>query len=194
MSLSLKFTNASVKSIHFTFLLLDFRFRFRKHMISVTLMERFQRIFWMRESEQRFNVSQTCRNTFLVSTCFCLRTTQRVSPYSSDLGMNQTSSFLLQSDKLVIFPHLLLCKYSGEASRARICSSSKSDSGGGVAMPSVESQVEAMLGLWKNDGLTHESSCSARSLSSARCLWVRPDSHYSHVVDLRRYQSHRKGS
>ena len=41
MSLSLKFTNASVKRIHFAFLLQEFRFRFRKHMISVTLMDRF---------------------------------------------------------------------------------------------------------------------------------------------------------
>ena len=39
---------------------------------------------------------------------FGLKTTQRVSPYSSELEMNLTSSFLLQSDKLVMGPHLLL--------------------------------------------------------------------------------------
>ena len=43
--------------VHFTFLLQDFRFRYRKHMISVTLRERFHRIFRMRESAQRFIVS-----------------------------------------------------------------------------------------------------------------------------------------
>ena len=33
---------------------------------------------------------------------------QRVCPYSSDPEMNRTSSFLVQSDKLAIGPHLLL--------------------------------------------------------------------------------------
>ena len=39
---------------------------------------------------------------------FFLNTTRRVSPYSSDLEMNLTSSFLLQSDELAIGPHLLV--------------------------------------------------------------------------------------
>ena len=51
-------------------------------------------------------------------------------------------SVLSQSDKHVIGPHLLLSlslsrKYSGGASRARICSSS--DPAGGVAVLSEES-------------------------------------------------------
>ena len=43
---------------------------------------------------------------------YCFKTTQRVSPYSSDLEMHLTSSFLLQSDKLPIGPHLLLAPAS----------------------------------------------------------------------------------
>ena len=79
-----------------------------------------------------------CQKIFLNSIFFCLETTRRVSPYSSEHEMNLTLSFLLQSDKLVIGPHLLLsCKYSGEESRAQICWSSKSDSGGDVAMLST---------------------------------------------------------
>ena len=62
------------------------------------------------------------------------------------------------------------CKYCGEAYRARIWSSSNSESGGGVVMLSAESQVEAMLGWWKIRGLTRKSSCSARSWYSERCL------------------------
>ena len=44
----------------------------------------------------------------LDSTSSCLKTTQQVSPYSSELEKNWTSSFLVHSDKLVIGPHLLL--------------------------------------------------------------------------------------
>ena len=51
IKLSLKVTNASVQSLHFTLLLQDFRFRFRKHVISVSLEERFYRLLRLRESE-----------------------------------------------------------------------------------------------------------------------------------------------
>ena len=61
--------------------------------------------------------------------------------------MNWTSSFLVQSDELV----------DRSALASRSCrSSSKADSGGGVAMLSAESQVQVVLGLWKNKGLTRE--------------------------------------
>ena len=66
---------------------------------------------------------------------------------------NWTSSFLVQSDKLAIVLHWLRaqCGYSGDASRARSCSSSKSDSEGD-AMLSAESQVDAMIDWWKDKG------------------------------------------
>ena len=48
------------------------------------------------------------RKTFLDSTYFCSKTMRKVSLYLSDLEMNWTSCFLVQSDKLVIVPHLLL--------------------------------------------------------------------------------------
>ena len=70
-----------------------------------------------------------------------------VSPYLSDPEMNWTSSFLLQSDKLAIVPHLplaLVGTVGKPAEDESIWSSSKSESGG-VAMLSAESQVEAML-------------------------------------------------
>ena len=60
MSLPLKFTNASVKRIHFTFLLHEFRSRFSnsKHVISVTIKKRFCNIYMVRESEERFVAPQ----------------------------------------------------------------------------------------------------------------------------------------
>ena len=90
------------------------------------------------------------RKVLLDSTSFCLKTAQRVSPYSPSLRVspyfleserNLTLSLLGKSDKLVIGQHLLLspAKYSGESSMVRICSSSRSESGGGVAMLSAES-------------------------------------------------------
>ena len=91
----------------------EFRFRFSRR-----VEKRFRRIYWMRESEINVHCSQKpvdvsrknllFRKTFLDSTCFCLKPTRRVSPYLSDLEVNWTSSFLAQSDKLVIIPHLLL--------------------------------------------------------------------------------------
>ena len=70
--------------------------------------------------------------------------------------MKLTQSFLCRNDKLDRSALASLsCKYSGEASMYRICSSSKSDSGGRVAMLSAESQVGVTLGQWKNIGLTN---------------------------------------
>ena len=84
----------------------------------------------------------------LVDTFFCVRTLRQVSLHFLGSEMN---FFLWTSDKLVIGRHLLSlsCKYSGEASKFRIRSSPKSDSGGGVAMLSAESSVDVNLGLWK---------------------------------------------
>ena len=83
--------------------------------------------------------------------------------------MNLTLSFLSRSDKLVIGQHLLLSPVNTVVKPAwsRICESSKSDSGGGVAMLSAESQVDVILGVWKNIGLTNmEVSSSVRSFGS----------------------------
>ena len=62
-ALSLKFTNASVKRIHFTFLLHDFGFRFRKRVIPVTLQNRFHRSFRIRELN---------KGSLFPKTCWCL--------------------------------------------------------------------------------------------------------------------------
>ena len=48
------------------------------------------------------------RKMCLDSTFFGLKTMRQVSLYLSDLEMNWTSSFLVQSDKLAIVLHLLL--------------------------------------------------------------------------------------
>ena len=57
-SLLLKFTNESVKRFHFVFLLHEFRSRCSKQVISVPMKKRFRNICRVRETEQRFNVSQ----------------------------------------------------------------------------------------------------------------------------------------
>ena len=70
-----------------------------------------------------------------------LKTVRQVSLHLrlSDLEMNWTSSFLVQSDKHAIVLQLHLAPVGTvEASRARSCSSSESDSGG-VPMLSAES-------------------------------------------------------
>ena len=175
-SLPLKFTNASVKRLHFIFLHHEFRSRFSKQMISITIKKRFRSIYRVRESSQKpVDVSREnllSRKTFLDSTYFCLEAKRQVSLYLSDLEMNWTSSFLVQSDKLAIVLHLLLAPVStvGEASRARSISSSKTESGCGVAMPSGESQVDAVICWWTVRGLTRKSSCSVTCLSSVKCL------------------------
>ena len=69
--------------------------------------------------------------------------------------MNWTSSFLFQSDKHAIVPHLPLASVDTveKASRARTWSSSESESGGGVAMLSAESLVDAVIGWWMDKSL-----------------------------------------
>ena len=93
---------------------IEFRSRFSKQVISITIKKRIRSIYQVRESEERL---KTCwclrenllyRKTFLDSTYFRLKTTRQVSLYLSDLEMNWTSSFLVQSDKLAIVLHLLL--------------------------------------------------------------------------------------
>ena len=76
--------------------------------------------------------------------------------------MNLTSRFLLQSDKLAIGPHLLLAPACKPAEH-EIAHRQSPTQEGGVAMLTAEWKVEAVLGLWKNNGLTRKSSCSARS-------------------------------
>ena len=151
MSLLLKFTNASVKRIHVTFLLQEFTSCFSKQEISITIKKRFRRIYWITESRESFFFSHKpvvvfrksllYRKTFLDSTCFGLKTTRQVSLYLSDREMNWTSSFFRAEwwtfDRSAFASRS--CRYSGEATRARICSSSKSESGGGVKMLSAES-------------------------------------------------------
>ena len=57
MSLSLKYTNASVKSINFTFLLQDFRFCFCEWMISLFFKNQHHSFFQIREPDERFTFS-----------------------------------------------------------------------------------------------------------------------------------------
>ena len=65
---------------------------------------------------------------------------RQVSLYLSDLEMNWTSSFLAQSEILAIVLHLLLAPVGVvKPAEHGSCSSSKSDSGSGVAMLSAES-------------------------------------------------------
>ena len=114
----LKFTNASVKRFHFVFLLREFRSRFSKHVISTAIKKRFRNIYRVREAEQRFIAPKKpvdvlrklglYREMCLDSTCSGLKTLRQVTLYLSDLEMNWTSSFLVQSDKLAIVLHLLL--------------------------------------------------------------------------------------
>ena len=82
-----------------------------------------------------------CRKVLLDSTSFCMTTALRGS-HSPSL-QDSTCSFGSQMNLTLSFRDRsalasLSCKYSAEASRVRICSSSNSDSGG-VAMLSAES-------------------------------------------------------
>ena len=104
-SLPLKFANASVKSLQFPFLLHEFRSRFSKHVISITIKKRFRSIYRIRESEERFVAPKKTvdvirenllhRKMFLDSNYLCLKTKRQVSLYLSDAEMNWTSSFLV---------------------------------------------------------------------------------------------------
>ena len=60
MSLSLKFTNASVKSIKFAFLLQDFRFCVCELMISMFFKNCSRSLFQIREPEASFVFSFNC--------------------------------------------------------------------------------------------------------------------------------------
>ena len=117
--------------------------------------------------------SSLSEKKFLDSTSFCLKTTTHLSPRTYRIlrwTRHQVFSFTeWQTCNRSAFASRF-CKYCGKAYRARIWSSSNSESGGGVAMLSAESQVEAMLGWWKVSSLTRKSSCSARSWYSERCL------------------------
>ena len=77
-----------------------------------------------------------CRSEMLDSTFFCVRTQLQVSLHLLGSEMSLTQSSLCRSEKLVVGLHLLLSPVGtvGEASISLICSSSKSDSGGKVAM------------------------------------------------------------
>ena len=113
ISFPLKFTNATVKSGYFTFLLHEFRSRSSKHVISMTIKKRVRSVYRIRESKERFvapkNLLMTSQGKiFSIGKRFMIQPTRKVSMNLSDLEMNWTSSFLVQSDKLVIVLHLLL--------------------------------------------------------------------------------------
>ena len=129
----------------------EFRSSFSKQVISVPIKKRFRNICRVRESEGRFipqkktvdvlRENPLCRKTFLDSNYFCSKTTRQVSLYVSDLEMNWTSSFLVQSDKLAIVLRLLLAPVSTVVKPAvhEVAHCLKSDSRSGVAMLSAES-------------------------------------------------------
>ena len=95
----------------------------------------------------------------------------------SDLEMDWTSSFLFQSDKTCDRSELASRsgRYRGEASRARICSSSKSASCG-VAMLSVESRswrqerTGCRTNLWHDPQFQWSDRLQCKSLSPVH-LW-----------------------
>ena len=148
MSLPLKFTNASVKRIHFTFLLHEFRSRFSKQVISVSDKKKFRNICRVRESG-KVRCSQKpvdvlrenllYRKTFLDSAYFCLKTKRQVSLYLSDREMNCTSSFDVQSNKLATSPHLLLT----------VLKPPEHEIAHRLSPSPAESLVDAVLGWWK---------------------------------------------
>ena len=100
---------------------------------------------------------------------FSVKTLRQVSLYLSDLEMNWTSSFLVQSDKLTIVLHLLLAPVGTVVKPAEheVVRRPSPIPGGGVAMLSAESLVDAVIDWWKDKGLTRKSSCSVSCLSSA---------------------------
>ena len=81
-------------------------------MIFVSIKRRFRNICRVRESDEWFVASQkpvdvlrknlSYRKMFHDSSCSGLKTMRQVSLYLSDLEMNWTLSFLVQSDKLAI--------------------------------------------------------------------------------------------
>ena len=108
---------------------------------------------------------------FLIQPYCSLKTTRQVSLYLSDLEMSWASSFLVQSDKLVIVLHLLLAPVITVVKPAEHEVAHRlSPSPSGVAMLSAESWVDAVIGWWKDRGLTRNSSLSVSCLSSVKCL------------------------
>ena len=120
MSLSLKYTNGSIKGINFTFLLQDFRFRFCEQMISLFFKNLSRSFFRIREPDEWFPFSlnrlmrkcRLCRKMCLDSTFFHVRTLLQVSLHLFGSEMNWTLSFLDETDELVIGRHLLLSPVS----------------------------------------------------------------------------------
>ena len=151
----LKLISTIVKRFHFVFLLHQFRSRlsrpndlyFHQEEISATFagLEDLKFDPLLPETSTGCSVSLSLGKCVLIRPTLTCKQCYRFpnATQISDLEMNWTSSFLFQSDKLAIVPHLLPApvEYRGEASRARICSSSKSASCG-VAMLSAESWVE----------------------------------------------------
>ena len=169
ISLLMKFTNASVKRFHFVFLLHEFRSHFSKQTISVFIKKRFRNICGDRESDERFitpkNLLMSEEKSPLSEKAsrfnqFWLENNATCLPvligYWDELYIKFARSEWQTCDRSALASRS--CRYNGEASRARSCSSSTSDSAG-VAMLSGESQVDALIDWLKDKGLTRKSSC-----------------------------------
>ena len=97
-------------------------------MISVSIKERFRNICRVRKSDEKVHYSQKpvdflrenrlYRKFILILTYRGLKTLRQVYLYLSDLEMNWTSSFVIQSDKLAIVQHLLLAPVGTVAKQA----------------------------------------------------------------------------
>ena len=146
----LKITSTIVERFHFL-LLHQFSSCLSKQVISISFKKRFCNIRWVSISKNRFIRTQNISKVALflkirhVPIFFDVRAMPQVSLYrwSADFEMILTANILFQSDKFVIVPALASRsgRYRGEASRSRICSSSKSASWG-VARLSIESWIE----------------------------------------------------
>ena len=95
-----------------------------------------------------------------LSAFFCVRTLRQVSLHILGSEMNWTLSFIGESDKLVIGRHLLLSPVSTAVKPACSVFAHRPN-------PTQERDVDVILGLWKNIGLTKkEVSSSVTSLGS----------------------------
>ena len=109
------------------------------------------------------------RKVFIDSTFSCVRTLRQVSLHFLGSEMNLTLSFLRRNDKLVIGRHLLLSPVSTVVKPAYSVFAYHPNpiQVARVAMHSAESEVDVILGLWKNIGLTSiELSSSVSFLGS----------------------------
>ena len=96
------------------------------------------------------------RRKVSLDSTFCVRTLRQVSLLFLGNEMNLSLSFLKQSDTLVIGRHLLLSPVSTAVKPAySVFLNPNSIQEGGVAVISAESQVDVILGPWKNIGLTN---------------------------------------